>query len=128
MNERRRRPANVPVNSQQSSHYIVAIALVFCAFLAWLWLYSPGGYTGDSHTPSLAIAEVREWLNSNGLRPLEKDPKIVGKGRKNYERIVDYRELGYFSSIHPHGGVLISLEGDPWQQWVSSRAQHSVPT
>ena len=81
MNDRRIRAARNRTHSQQSSQYIGAIALVFCAFLAWLWLYSPGS-TDDATAPSFASAEVRDWLDNNGLQVLKKDPKFIGKRRE----------------------------------------------
>ena len=71
MNERRRGAANNRVHSHESSQCFGAIALLFCAFLVWLWLYSPG-FTDDSHTPSFASVQVRDWLDSSGLQVLKK--------------------------------------------------------
>ena len=85
MNERQRRAAHNRTHSQQSSQYIGAIALVFCAFLAWLWLYSPGS-TDDATAPNFASTEVRDWLDNNGLQVLKKDHKFIGKRRKKWFR------------------------------------------
>ena len=85
MNERRRSAAYNRAHSQQSSQYIGAIALVFCAFLVWLWLYSPGS-TDDATAPSFASNEVRDWLVSNRLQELNKDPKFIGKKKESKQQ------------------------------------------
>jgi hypothetical protein len=69
------------------------IALVFCVFLVWLWLYSPGS-TDDTTAPSFASAEVRDWMDNNELQELKKDPKFIGKRREKQTKIRFSDKLG----------------------------------
>ena len=82
MNGRQRRAVNIGrTNSQPPTQCFGLIVFVFAAFLLWLWLYSPEAQDGGGASPiqSPASAEVQEWLNSNGLRALEMDSRIVGE-------------------------------------------------
>lgn len=94
MNEQRRRASYNETRGQQSSQYIGVIALVFCAFLVWLWLYSPGS-TDDATAPSFASAEVRDWLDNNQLQELRKDPKFIGKTGRYKETTLNKKFVFY---------------------------------
>ena len=80
MNVRQRRPVNIRrANSQPHTQYFGLLGLLFVAFLIWLWLYSPGARDSTIPAQSPSSAEVREWLDINGLQTLGMDSNIAGE-------------------------------------------------
>lgn len=110
MNAQRRRPTNAPTNNQSSLQYVGLIGFVFCAFLMWLWLYSPGT---SEPARSLASAEVLEWLEVNGLQRIEMDPKISGELKKivttrhNLYTVRTYTKQGLVDSMPLREGITV---------------------
>ena len=82
MNGQQRRDVNGSwTNSQLApAQYFLGLIIIMFVFAAFLWLYSPEAQDGGGAAPAQSpAAEVQEWLNSNGLRALEMDSRIVGE-------------------------------------------------